>query len=222
MVTQDATISLEEHVANVVELRSLDFNGRIATVPHLIHSLAGSRRARVLANQRLRTTNWRHAAFDELNPSVSHAVFSLEDAWDIVGPARVARVRVAEHDDRCAVGTRLDEVGDLAQVGGAGFQICCRGSEEMNQQNRSGAGAVGRDLPSISVKVVSIKSDAWRQRKAHVGEALGSETVRATISGISQGQSFTMRFGLGIHTRRYCRCPTSHAQKSNKGSCSTY
>jgi hypothetical protein len=123
VVTQNRAICLEEHVSRVRKAVGLELECRRTTVENLVNRLARSGLAGVITQQGIRSANGRDAVLDQLDPDVLHAVLGGEDAGDIVGSARVARVSVAEDDDGLVGGVRFDIVGDLAEVGGAGFEV---------------------------------------------------------------------------------------------------
>lgn len=112
MVTQNITIVLEEHVANVLKLGGLERHGSGSAVPDLVDDFAVERGGRVAAEQGVSAGGWLDPSANELDPGVGHAVCGPEDGR-VVACTGVACVGVAEDEDGVAGGVGFDVVGDL-------------------------------------------------------------------------------------------------------------
>lgn len=115
VVGQDGAVGLQEVGRVVAEVGGGEGQQLGAAVEELVDGLAGVGGRGVLAEEFGRG---RGARVLELDPGVGEAVLGGEEG-DVVGDARVARVGVAEDEDRVADGVGVDSGGDLLDVGGA-------------------------------------------------------------------------------------------------------
>lgn len=196
VVGQDGAVGLQEVGRVVAEVGGRQRQQLGAAVEELVDRLAGVGGRGVLAEELGRG---RRARVLELDPDVREAVLGGEEG-DVVGDARVARVGVAEDEDRVADGVSVDGGGDLLDVGGARGFVGVFGAvgevlacillflfhglwgqlihEGVYRCKWTGSNKIAKvHIPSVSVQVVDINPNTLINLDAHEGEALRSQTI---------------------------------------------
>jgi len=127
VITQYATIGLQEAISCIGELRGSECDGWGAAVPDFVNDFAGKGCGWVFAEEGITASSRGFSAKGELDPSVGHAVGGGENGGDVTD-AGVAGIRVAKDENWVTNRKGANMRANLLKVGGTGCEVAGFGS----------------------------------------------------------------------------------------------